>query len=324
MSEKTDKLTEKLEIISRNLDAEMVVYSGEIDLQGVENIIECTKGPERDNILLLLCTPGGDPHCAFKIARRLQEKYKKFYLYVYGYCKSAGTLIAIGSDEIIMSDYAEFGPLDVQLQDKDEIWKYSSGLNIDESLRTLKGETVRFFKSTMIELITEMGISTKTAAEISTHLAIGFINPIVSQIDPVRVGEIQRAVKIALAYGERLIKQRGNISNVNQLVNLITGYPDHGFTIDYEEAKNIFKNVRKCNTDENEIGEILKGILKIPQREGMKGMKIYPLKKEEINDGKSNQPTDARGIGEAKKRAGATDKAATGEVLSIEPKRGSS
>src|SRR5690606_4047772 len=100
-------------------------------------------------------------------------------------------------------DYAEFGPLDIQLREKDEIAKHSSGLNIDEALRTLKYETLHFFRNTLFQLAGEAGISTKTAAELATQLAIGFINPIVSQIDPIRLGEAGRAVKIALAYGER-------------------------------------------------------------------------------------------------------------------------
>jgi hypothetical protein len=277
-----------------------------------------TEAPQNPNALLLLCTPGGDAHAAFKIARRLQEKYKRFYLYVYGYCKSAGTLIAIGADEIIMSDYAEFGPLDVQLQDKDEIWRYSSGLNIDESLRTLKAETWRFFKSTMVQLVAETGISTKTAAEIATNLAIGFINPIVSQIDPVRVGEIQRAVKIALAYGERLTQTRGNLESA-ELVNLITGYPDHGFTIDYLEAKKVFKNVRKCDDTENEVGKSLAAVIRYPNNNGAFIAKIYP---KESNNGKVNQSANTSSTGEAARDAGSANETNTGEVLSLPAKRG--
>ena len=38
------------------------------------------------------------------------------------HCKSAGTLLALGADEIIMSNLSELGPLDIQLPDRDYIW----------------------------------------------------------------------------------------------------------------------------------------------------------------------------------------------------------
>lgn len=99
---------------SNGLHADIIYYRGSIDRQcGADYITNLA--PENNNVVLILCTTGGDPHAAYKIARALQAKYKKFYLYVNCYCKSAGTLIAIGSDEVIMGNGAELGPLDAQL-----------------------------------------------------------------------------------------------------------------------------------------------------------------------------------------------------------------
>jgi hypothetical protein len=257
--------------VSKKLEADIIVYSGLIDLKGTERILEITQKPINPNVFLILCTSGGDPHAAYKIARRLQEKYSLFYLYVYGYCKSAGTLIAVGADEIIMSDFAEFGPLDVQLPEKDEIRRWGSGLNIEESLRTLKEETIIFFRSTLIELTDSAGISTVTAAELATNLAIAFTKPIVSQIDPSRIGETQRAIKIALAYGERLSKS-GNLLT-DGLMRLIQEYPDHSFVIDFEEARSIFKNIRKHDANEESMGCLLN--IKYPSRKDQIINRIY-------------------------------------------------
>jgi len=295
-----ESLQSSLEDVSNKLDADILIYSGAISSSGVDDLIEATQEPRRKNILLILCTPGGDAHSAFKIARYLQEKYENFYLYVYGYCKSAGTLIAIGSDEIIMSDYAEFGPLDVQLQEKDEIWKYSSGLNISESLMMLKAETLHFFRSTLIELAGAARISTKTAAKLATNLAIGFINPIIAQIDPVRVGEIQRAVKIALAYGEKLTADRGNLRSAKELARLVQEYPDHGFVIDYKEARDIFKKVRKHDQQEEIIGRLQKEIIRRPLGENGIIRKIYPS---ETDNEQSYKSASFEGIKQDKREA---------------------
>jgi len=59
-------------------------------------------------------------------------------MYVFGWCKSAGTILAIGADELIMGEYAELGPIDVQLLDKSELFGSISGLNIDEAINTLR------------------------------------------------------------------------------------------------------------------------------------------------------------------------------------------
>lgn len=271
-----DRLLSALGRVSEFLNADIIRYNGGIDRSGAEKIIEITHKPTCDNVLLVLCTPGGDADAAYKIARRLQEKYNLFYLYVYGYCKSAGTLIAVGADELIMSDFSEFGPLDVQLQEKDEILRYSSGLNVQEALMTLKAETQLFFQSNLIELI-EAGMSTKTAAELAVKLTSGFFNPIVTQIDPFRIGETLRAVKVAMAYGERLVAKGGNLLSADALARLVQEYPDHGFVIDYEEAKGIFKNVRKHNTDEEEVGKILD--IKYPARKKIVD-KLFPKETE--------------------------------------------
>ena len=46
-------------------------------------------------ILLILVTEGGNPDAAFRIARTLQCMYEHFYCAISGFCKSAGTLIAL-------------------------------------------------------------------------------------------------------------------------------------------------------------------------------------------------------------------------------------
>ena len=310
-----------LKQVIEELSTDIIVFSGEIDSASADRVIELTNQPTEKNVLFILCTPGGDAHAAFKIARRLQRKYEKFILYVYGYCKSAGTLLAIGSDELVMSDLAEFGPIDVQLQEKDEIWRYSSGLNIDESIRTLKIETLDFFRSTLIDLVQGAGISTKTAAELATNLATGFINPIVSQIDPVRIGETQRAVKIALAYGERLIEnmERGNLESQADLVQLVSGYPDHGFVIDYDEAKKIFRSVRKNNDKEISICEFFKDTIRYPNKFETLIMKLND--NEITTDEQHYQQGDPKRVEQSEEATAGRNETNNGEVLKIQPSR---
>ncbi len=52
-----------------------------------------------------------------------KESDPKFYLFVNGMCKSAGTLIAIGADVYLLTERAEFGPIDTQIRKPDEAWR---------------------------------------------------------------------------------------------------------------------------------------------------------------------------------------------------------
>lgn len=84
--------------VSDNLDADIYVISGAIDRNAAYTLMgESNQSQHRTNCLLILTTYGGDPDGAYMIARFLQRAYKKFTLYVCGFCKSAGTLIALGS-----------------------------------------------------------------------------------------------------------------------------------------------------------------------------------------------------------------------------------
>ncbi len=83
----------------------------------------CARSRRRKNVVLLLTTNGGSPEAAYRMARSLRRAYPagKFTVIIDWHCKSAGTLLAIGAGEIVMSEFAELGPLDIQLQKPDEL-----------------------------------------------------------------------------------------------------------------------------------------------------------------------------------------------------------
>ena len=62
------------------------------------------------------------------IARFLRGVYESVTVCVFGYCKSAGTLLALGCHEVAMGLRGELGPLDVQVSEKDELARFGSGL----------------------------------------------------------------------------------------------------------------------------------------------------------------------------------------------------
>ncbi len=86
------------------------------DSEIIENILRSIDLKNNDNNLdLLLHTPGGSPEAAADIIRVCRSYSKRFRVIVPNAAMSAGTLIAMGSDEIVMSDTSNLGPIDPQM-----------------------------------------------------------------------------------------------------------------------------------------------------------------------------------------------------------------
>lgn len=78
--------------------------------------------PPNSNLDLLIHTGGGDIDAAEKIITMLRKKVgnARLRVIVPDYAKSAGTLICLGADAIVMSDTSELGPIDPQIALSDE------------------------------------------------------------------------------------------------------------------------------------------------------------------------------------------------------------
>lgn len=236
-----------IEKIISNNDADLFFYSADIDAENADTLIEVIRKTirgrtsKRENVVLILTTYGGDPDAAYRMTRFLKQTYKKFTLFVFGYCKSAGTLIAIGADEIVMSDFAELGPLDVQVL-KENDFRRSSGLDLQQALSVLRDEMFKTFEMCFFSTVyaSRGVVTTKMAAEIASSMAVGLLAPVAGQIDPLRIGELSRSMEVAREYGIRL-----NPSKEESISKLVSGYPSHGFVIDRKEAQELFKVVRE-------------------------------------------------------------------------------
>jgi len=252
-----------LQAVSEALDADFFLFSGPLDRDSAFKLIDLVKKSKiRKNVALILTTQGGNPDAAYIIAKYLKRNYDQLILYVFGSCKSAGTLVAFAADLIVMSELGEFGPLDVQLVRRDEIFATNSGLDISEALESIGYHVFRMFEKQFLELIGRSGgaITTKTASEIAGDIAIGLLAPITAQINPMRIGEIQRAIQIALEYGERLD------ADPSALHRLVHHYPSHSFVIDFEEACALFDNIRLVTDGELQLEQGL--LLAITQETG--------------------------------------------------------
>ena len=253
--------------LADTLDADILLFNGELDEDKTDVFRQAFNiERRRKNIFLVLTTNGGDAHFAFRIARRLQREYERFIVCIAGMCKSAGALLAIGAHEILMSDEGELGPLDVQVRKPDELWEKSSGLTDVQALETLRNSAFQAFEQNLLTLKWKSGITMKTCLDVATQLTIGLFNPIYNQIDPMRLGENSRAMRIGEEYGERLNQFAKNLKG-KALQKLLATYPSHSFVIDRRETKQLFQNVREPQGKETELVGLLGPLARDPQEE---------------------------------------------------------
>lgn len=253
-----EHLIKKLaEQIGSRHNADIFYYSGPVSWVGYEKITECCIAHEpRKNAYLILTTYGGDADAAYRIARALRHNYQELHILIPRQCKSAGTLLVIGATSLIISDQGELGPLDVQISKPDEMFERSSGLDIMQALNVMQQQAMDTFRGYLLDIKLGSGITMRTAAEIASKLTVGSFAPIYAQIDPLKLGEVMRAIAIAYEYGGRLNSYDQNLK-ADALTSLVTSYPSHGFVIDRKEARDLFNRVHEPANDECQLGELL-------------------------------------------------------------------
>lgn len=228
-------------------DTDVVLYNGPIDDAGFVRLVEvCGDQQHRaKKILLILLTYGGKAEAAYRSARFLQERYEHVTVFIPSFCKSAGTIIAIGAHSILMSEFGELGPLDVQILKPDELER-SSGATVVSALKMLKEESFELFEEFMLQIKRRSSgaVTLRTCMDIAASVTVGIFKEISSQIDPTYLGEMNRNLKVAYEYGCRLANIGKNIK-IENIRRLVYNYPEHGFIIDRNEASELFDSVKE-------------------------------------------------------------------------------
>lgn len=260
---------EPVELARRYLRTEqtdLYLFSGPITRQNVDPFVDRIVGtpPSSATVSVFVTTWGGDADTGYRLTRALRSRYQFVRLLLAGPCKSAGTLVAVGAHQLRFGANGELGPLDVQITKPDELMPLSSGLDIFQALSLVNGQAFQTFEQYFLQILSSGSgnISTRTASEIATKLVTGLYTPLSAQIDPLRLGEVQRAISVAKAYGERL-----GLTNLKPgaLDKLIEQYPSHSFVIDMQEAADLFTSVTAFTDDERALSECFRHIVRYPR-----------------------------------------------------------
>ncbi|MBU2008897.1 MAG: hypothetical protein KJ624_03455 [Chloroflexi bacterium] len=182
---------------------------------------------------LMITSPGGDPNAAEKLLVMCRERFTEgFFVIIPNYAKSAGTMVALGSEKILMGYLAELGPIDPQLQ-----------------ISSVPGPSLpaRSFIDGLENIRTKVK---KDGDPVQMYL------PMLSQIRPEVIAICQSAIEDSRSFAEKWLKRhmlrndQGQAEQVAEWLSTGEKYRSHGKVIDYQEAKDILKlNVEKLDKD---------------------------------------------------------------------------
>lgn len=168
---------------------------------------------------LLLHTPGGDVDAAEKLitlVRSTVGEDGQLRVIVPDYAKSAGTLMALGANTIVMSDSSELGPIDPQASSRDG-----------------HGNDMVYSVLTYLNAYEEAREALADNADEANRITF-------DKFDPVLVRKFKSVRDRARQFAENLLKRRGaNFSKVASELMDVSRYPSHGQMIGWERARDI-------------------------------------------------------------------------------------
>jgi len=203
--------------------------------------------PENTEIDLWIESPGGDAHAAYKLSLDLRHRCSKLRAIVPDYAKSAATLLLLGVDEIFMSQFAELGPLDAQIEHPEKERAIVSALDVADSLNSLGKESLTLAYNYTDFFMEVMDLPRLEALRCVLDFMAQFVQPIVSKLDPHRIHQATNILDVATEYGMRLLSTRNvapefrlNEQSAERLVeNLVKDYKSHEFIISRGEAERL-------------------------------------------------------------------------------------
>ncbi len=195
-------------------------------------------------ISLVLYTNGGDTSAAWNLVNLIRMFCDKFEVIVPGKCRSAGTLVCLGADKIVMTKQATLGPVDPSIIDP-----------LGPQMPGTKGEapipvSVEAIKGYLGE-VKKYG-QNEAAAQALLDLA--------DKVHPLVLGQAFRSRKQIRELARRLLKNSlyGD-ENMEKIVEFLCSESgSHDYTINRREAGELGLRVEQCST---ELYTVLKAII---------------------------------------------------------------
>ncbi len=232
----------------------------EINDDLVDAVIASSADLKGKKIAVLLDSPGGYAKSAFLVARTLRTFCGGFTVIVPDRAKSAATLLAIGSEEIVLSQHGELGPLDAQIFETEREAPMSA-LDEVQALERLHTFWLESVDRAMVMLVGRTGKKVETLLPMVLESVGNMMRPLLEGIDVVHYTQMSRSLKVGEEYAKRLLSK--NSSEPEKTArNLVHGYPDHAFSIDLPEAKSLGLKVKAATAEQESIFDDIRPCLR--------------------------------------------------------------
>jgi len=198
-----------------------------IDDSSVDSIYSVLRGLRpSDGLGMVLLSGGGDVDEAYLPARYLQRIAQgRLVVYVPRYAKSAGTILALAGDELVMLPVAELGPIDPLLYDA-KTGRYVPLQSILEMLDLLSGKT--------------------------RDLALAVLD----RIPVIELGDYKRAVEHNIELCTRILASRmmkGDWEKSRRVAERLASYKQHSAAVTIDDLEELGLNVREARGEEEEL-----------------------------------------------------------------------
>jgi hypothetical protein len=183
---------------------------------------------------VLLQSPGGDIDSAEKLVYMIRERVSSLRILVVERAKSAGTLIALAADDILMSSTSELGPIDPQV-----------------TVFAADGRPLARPARSFLDGLEQ--IKRSVASE-------GVLNPayypLLSQLDPALLDFCEKAIRRSEQFAEKWLTRymlKEDVDRAKEIAKRLTDveqYRSHGMVIDWKEARDMGLKVSFLPTDD--------------------------------------------------------------------------
>lgn len=240
-------------ILMEDMQNSMLDYS-KVERVG-ELLEQLPPNPAGIELNVLVASPGGDAHSAYKMAKILRSHSSHVRFFVVEYAKSAATLLSLCGDEILMGTLAELGPLDMQMEHMNLEGRGSmSALEAVKPIDYFIGMADRIAQHMGHVLRERVGLSRSESFGLALEHAERLLAPVMEKIEPSAVSQASRQLDVTRVYATRLLKEyhfKGDPEGVAESVaqKLVWLYPDHGCVIWRDEAREIGLTVKDGEGD---------------------------------------------------------------------------
>ena len=234
-----EKRKELIESLERELNARIVTFvTG--DRAGLETRIAGDSLPLLSSLLsrleeiqervaLFLYTPGGDTIAAWGMVNLLRQYGKKFAVVIPFRALSAGTLIALGADEIYLGRHGFLSPIDPSVASPFN--PVPEGLN-PQAPRQLLAVSVEDLAGFLDLARNELKLSDQESL-------VNVLQIISNRVHPLALGAVYRAREQSASLARRLLERHIDDSKkIEQIVDKLTKeLPTHNYLIGRDEAR---------------------------------------------------------------------------------------